>query len=401
MLQGDLDLALITSAEALATQRQYKKRGERAPYSFKPAEKRPFPWEAPMHPAEMAHEVFQAWLTFALFDNARRARLGTALDEYRAQIGEMMAPMTRVAARNPDAWFRVERAPAELVTVAPDNRMVGYPYTKYLVSIMDVDMAAALLLATHERADALGVPQDQRVYLRGWCDATDPTYVAEHPDLSRSPAMRAASEAALRSAGLTIDDVAYLDLYSCFASSLHFACDALGIAPNDQRGLTVTGGLPYHGGPGSGYLTHSIATMADRLRNDPGSAGMVSGVGMHMTKHVYGVYSSTPPENVAPPDQAAVQARLDATPTPAIVDEHDGDATVATYSVVHGRDGEPQWGVLVCDVGDGARAYARADDTAFLYAAEQSELVGATVQLTPSTASTAMGEARVNRAALR
>ena len=84
MLRGELDLALLTSAEALATQRQYKKRGERAPYSFKPDEKRPFPWEAPMHPSELAHEVFQAWLTFALFDNARRARLGFAVRRPRA-----------------------------------------------------------------------------------------------------------------------------------------------------------------------------------------------------------------------------------------------------------------------------------------------------------------------------
>ena len=84
MLAGELDLALITSAEALATQRAYKKRGERYPYSFQPAEKRPFPWESPPDPIEVAHEVFQAWLTFAVFDNARRARLGVGLDEYRA-----------------------------------------------------------------------------------------------------------------------------------------------------------------------------------------------------------------------------------------------------------------------------------------------------------------------------
>ena len=74
MLAGELDLALITSAEALATQRSYKKRGDRYPYSYKPAEKRPFPWESPPDPIEVAHEVFQAWLTFAVFDNARRAR---------------------------------------------------------------------------------------------------------------------------------------------------------------------------------------------------------------------------------------------------------------------------------------------------------------------------------------
>ncbi len=294
MLAGDVDLALITSAEALATQRAFKKRGDRYPYSFKPDEKRPFPWESPPHPVEVAHEVFQAWLTFAVFDNARRAARGEAFDEYRAGIGRMLAPMTEVAAANPNAWFRARRDAAEIVTRAPENRMVGYPYTKYMVAVMDVDMAAALVVATHERADALGVPPERRVYLRGWCFANDPVLVAEHPDLGRSPAMRAASTEALARAGVAIDDVAHLDLYSCFPSSLHFAADALSIAPTDARGLTVTGGLAYHGGPASGYLTHSIAAMVERLRADDGGVGLVSGVGMHMTKHVFGVYSGAP-----------------------------------------------------------------------------------------------------------
>ena len=290
IISGDHDLALVVGAEALATQRAYKKRGERYQYSFKPDDKRSFPWEAPFHPAEVAHDVFQAWLTFAIFDNARRGHLGVGLDEYRTQIGEMFSPMTKIAAANPNAWYPIERSVEDLVQARPDNRMVGYPYTKYMISVMDVDMAAGVLLASHERADALGVPLDRRVYVRGWCYSTDPIYVAEHDEPWRSPAMAAASGEAMRGAGVGIDDVAHLDLYSCFPSSVNFAKDALGLRDDDARPLTVTGGLPYHGGAGSDYMSHSIATMADVLRADAGSYGLVSGVGMHMTKHVYGVY---------------------------------------------------------------------------------------------------------------
>jgi acetyl-CoA C-acetyltransferase len=382
ILARESDLALVVGAEALATQRAYKKRGERASYSFKPEAKRPYPWEAPFAPSEVAHDLTQAWLTFAVFDNARRAHLEIPLPEYRIRLGRMLAPMTEVAAANPEAWFRVARNADEVIEPRPDNRMVGYPYTKYMVSIMDVDMAAALVLTSHERADALGVPPDRRVYLRGWCYATDQTYVAEHPDLWRSPAMRAASAEALRGAGVGVDDVAHLDLYSCFGSSLNFGRDALGIGDDDARPLTVTGGLPYHGGAGSNYMTHSIATMADVLRRDPGSYGLVSGVGMHMTKHVFGLYSSEP-GTVTPPDQVQVQEHLDATPPVPIVERHEGDATVAAYSVVHGRDGEPEWCVLVCDVPDG-RAYARLTDDHSLFEAEVTELVGATVHLSPT-----------------
>jgi acetyl-CoA C-acetyltransferase len=399
ILDGERDVVLVTSAEALATQRLAKRRGERVPYSFRPEERRPYPWEAPLHPAEVAHDVFQAWLTFAVFDNARRAHLGIGLDEYRREIGELMAPLTDIAARNPDAWFPIARTADEIATPTADNRMVGYPYTKYMVAIMDVDMAAALVITSHERADALGVPPDQRVYLRGWCYATDPVYVAEHREMWRSPAMAAASSEALRCAGSQIDDVAHLDLYSCFASSLHFARDALGIAPSDSRTLSVTGGLPYHGGPGSGYMTHSIVQMARELRADPGSTGMVSGVGMNMTKHAFGVYSNRPGP-VLRPDARRVQHALDADGTVGIADTWEGEADVAAYSVVHGRGGEPEWALLVCDVGDGRRTYARSTAPELLESAESEELVGRRVQLETVEAQLPTGAGHRNHADL-
>jgi acetyl-CoA C-acetyltransferase len=374
ILAGELDLALVVGAEALATQRKYRARGERYAYSFSPEEKRSFPWEAPFHQAEVAHDVFQAWLTFAIFDNARRAHLGVGLDDYRAQLGEQWHRFTQVAAANPQAWFPLERSASEIITPTATNRLVGYPYTKYMVSIMDVDMAAALVVASHEKADALGVPMDQRVYLRGWCYATDPIYVAEHPDMWESPAMAGASAEAMRSAGIGVDDIAHLDLYSCFGSSVNFARDALRIDDGDARDLTVTGGLPYHGGAGSDYLTHSIAQMVRVLREDPGSFGLCSGVGMHMTKHVYGLYSTTPGD-VAPPKP------VETVPAVPIVDAYAGDAEVAAYSVVHDRDAAPEWGLVVCDVPGGGRCYAKMLDADLLAAAEEEELVGQTLSL--------------------
>ncbi len=409
ILAGELDVVVVVSGEALATQKAVAKRGGEYVASFAPAEPRPFPWEAPFHPAEVAHEVFQAWLTFALFDNARRAHLGSPLDEYRHEIAGMLAPMTEVAAANPDAWFPVARTAADIETARPDNRMVGYPYTKYMISVMDVDMAAAVVVASETAADRLGVPVDRRVYLRSWCYATDPVYVAEHPDLWRSPAMREVFSAALAGARVGAGDVALLDLYSCFPSSLHFARDALGLAPGDTRPLTVTGGLPYHGGAASGYMTHSIAEMVRQLREQPDAHGLVTGVGMHMTKHVAAVYSGAPGPAV-PPDPG-VQARLDAAhPRRTIADGADGsaaadaagggevDATVAAYTVVHGADGAPLWGVAVCDLGGPGdrdrvpRVYARCEDPDLLGDAEAVELVGQWVTLRTDRTATRRGE---------
>jgi acetyl-CoA C-acetyltransferase len=378
---GDLDVALVVSGEALETIRQFKKAGERPQWSYRDPVKRPFPFEEPFHPSEVAHSVFQAWLTFAVFDIARRAHLGVAPATYRSELGRLLAPMTAVAEANPNAWFRQRHTPEDLIEPTPANRMVGYPYTKAMVAIMDVDMAAAVVMASEQAADSLGVPPDRRVYPKGFGYATDPVYVAEHDPLWASPAMARASAEAFTACGAGVDDVAHFDLYSCFGSSLNLAIDALGLSPADPRGLTVTGGLPFAGGPGSGYVLHGTAEMVGVLRADPGSLGMVSGVGMHMTKHAFGLYSTKPPANPAYlefPSGSQGQPVPNARP---IASSHNGEATIAAYTVVHERSGEPGWGLVVCDVPGGARAYGRVEDPAWLSDMETEEWVGTFVRV--------------------
>jgi len=379
ILSGRSDVVIVAGGEALDTRKRLKKEGRKPAWSYPPAEKRPMPFDEPFHPAEVAHQVFQAYLTFAVFDIARRAQLKLSPEEYRCGLGELLAPMTSVAATNPYAWFPSERTSNEIIDVTASNRMVAYPYTKNMTSMMDVDMAAAVIVASHEKANALGVPAERRVYLRGWCYARDPVYVAEREDLWRSVAMEEASREAMARAGVGIDDIAYLDLYSCFGSSVNFARDALGLADDDLRPLTVTGGLPYHGGAGNNYLTHSVVTMIEKLRADPAAYGMVSGVGMHLTDHVFGVYSGTPGP-VEPPDEAAVQARVAAGPLRAIRNTAVGPATVAAYSIVHNREG-PAWGLAVCDLPEGGRCYAQIRDFGLMGAMEQVEWVGRRVEL--------------------
>jgi acetyl-CoA C-acetyltransferase len=366
MADGGADLALVVGGEALATLRH---RPEPA-WSFPPAEPRPFPLT--LDRLEAAHGIYQAYLTFALLDTARRIHQGLPVDAYRAGLGELLAPLSSVAAAQPEhAWFPVAHSAEEIVRATPANRMVATPYTKLMTAVMDVDMAAGVLVATEARADSLGVPADRRVYLWGAGAAEAPEAMAARPDLWRSPAMASAATAALGS--LTVDDVAHLDLYSCFGASLDFARDALGIA--DDRTLTVTGGLPYHGGPGSNYATHALAAMVEVLREDPGARGLVTGVGMHMTSHAATVWSTTPPP--APPRPAA--ARPKALPPSDVVPVTagaEGPATVATFSTTYGREG-PEWTALICDLPDGSRSYARLDEPA----GAEDDLAGATVTL--------------------
>ena len=153
------------------------------------------------------------------------------------------------------------------------------------------------------------------MFLHGCADAHDHWYVSERNELHSSPAIRAASRQALDMAGKTLDEIELIDLYSCFASAVQIGCQEIGLAEDDPRGLTVTGGLPYFGGPGNNYVTHSISEMLRRLRARPGAFGLVTANGNYVTKHSFGVYSTAAPagpwRRQAP---SLLQARLDAVP---------------------------------------------------------------------------------------
>ncbi|MFI6597813.1 acetyl-CoA synthetase [Nonomuraea sp. NPDC050536] len=369
---GELDSALVAGAEALATKRYYRRRQEHAPWSH-PADPKPaYGWERPPHPSELAHELFLPVHTYAIMETARRAARGWSIEEEMADRGRMMAPMTEVAAANPYAWRRTARTPEELVT---GNRFVGWPYTRNTVAVIEVDQAAAVLLVSTELADRLGVPRDRRVYLRGWAYAEDTWEVAARPELGSSPAIGEAARNAFERAGLSLGDMGALDVYSCFAIALRQACDAIGLDPYDPRGLTVTGGLPYAGGPSSDYVLHSTATMAGLLPQQ-GGHGLVTAVGMHLTKHAYAVWSTEP--GGRPGDGTPV---FTAKPVE-IVPAYEGEAVVAGYTVAHGRDGAAQRGILVLDLPDRTRAYAHVTSQDLIVDAESRELVGQAVRVT-------------------
>lgn len=368
---GELDSALIAGAEALATRRAYRQAGEHVPWSHPADPKPPYGWERPPHPAELAHELFLPVHTYPIMETARRASLGMSINEEMVDRGRMMAPMTEVAAANPHAWRRTARTPEELVT---GNRFIGWPYTRNTVAVGEVDQAAAVVLVAAGLADRLGVPHDQRVYLRGWAYGEDTWEVAARPALGASQAIGRTAEAAFARAGLGLDDIHALDLYSCFAIALRQACDAIKLDPLDRRGLTVTGGLPYAGGPSSDYVLHSTATMAGLLRAQQGH-GLVTGVGMHLTKHTYAIWSTDPGGTLG--DAAPV---FTADPVK-IVALYDGPATVAGYTVTYGRDGAPEKGILVVDLPDGGRAHAHVLEAELLAEAMSRELVGRRVRL--------------------
>ncbi len=357
---GELKLALVVGAECVYSARRARTRGIDLGWSPRGT---PAPDMGDPRPgtseAEAKHGASIPTSVYPLFENALRAHYGRTIEDHQRALGELAARFSAVAASNPHAWFQEARSATEIATAGPGNRYIGFPYPKFMNAIMDVDQGAALLLTSVGEARRLGIAEDRWVYLWGCGEATDHWFITERVNYHSSPAIRAATSRALSMAGVAINEVAHIDLYSCFPSAVQIARDTLGIAPEDPRPLTVTGGLPYFGGPGNNYVTHSIAAMAEKLRSDRGSIGIVTGNGWYLTKHSAGVYSSGPPRGDwtrTPPKLD--QATVDAQPHPPFTDSPEGEATVETYTVLFDREGAPERGIVIGRLPDGARFIA-------------------------------------------
>ena len=306
----------------------------------------------------IAHHLRDVPSHYSAFDNARRARLGLDRTAYARQIGELLAPLSAVAAKNPHAAAPTERTPEELTTVTERNRLIVDQYPRFVIARDQVNQGAAILLMSVGEATRLGVPQSKWVFLRGHADLREKGML-DRVDLSTSRAADAAVRHALDLADIGLDDVATFDFYSCFPIAVLSLCDSLGLSPTDPRGLTVTGGLPFFGGAGNGYAFHAIAETVDRMRADPGTYGVVGATGGSMTKYSVGVYST----DAAPwtPDRSnSLQAELDAGPDVTVTVRADGPAEIETYTVLHGRKGKT--GIVIGRLGDGSRFLANTVD---------------------------------------
>jgi acetyl-CoA C-acetyltransferase len=389
--EGRTRLALIAGAEAMNSRRLARKTGARFDWPRGNPEAIVGEMRMGFSETEARHGATLPTRIYPLFENAIRAHLGESIEEHQRRLGALCERFSRTAASNPYAWFPEARRAEEITATGPDNRWICFPYPKLMNAIIEVDQAAALIVTGSETARELGIPEDRWVYLWGCGDANDKWYVSERVNYHSSPGIRAATERALGMAGINVNDIGAFDLYSCFPSAVQLALDALGLKPDDPRPLTVTGGLPYAGGPGNNYVGHSIATMAQRLRERPSEYGLVTGLGWFATKHSAGVYSARRPSRPwKRTDPALDQAKVEAMESPPFEEQPYGPAVVETYTVAFGREGEPEQGIVIGRLGDGTgpRFFANTPaDPAQLWAMTREEFVGrrGTVEPDPAT----------------
>jgi acetyl-CoA C-acetyltransferase len=384
---GRVDLVVLTGSEAWRTRMQARKAGSRHTWPVAPDDHPPviIGEELEMtHQAETAKGVYLPVQVYPMFDTAIRASMGRTPDEQVATIAELWSRFSQVAAGNPYAWLREPRSPEDIATVTPRNRIIGLPYRKVMNSNNDVDMGAALIMCSVERADALGIARDRWVFPQSGTDCHEHNFVSNRWTFSDTPAIRLGGQRALELAGVGIDDIAIVDLYSCFPSAVQLGAASLGLdalITGGDRQLTRTGGMAFAGGPWNNYVMHSIATVVAELRESPGERGLVWGNGGYVTKHAFGVYGTEPPPEGFRFEYP--QDEIDALPHRAVAEGDDatGRAEIEAYTVMFDRDGNAELAIATCLLDDGRRAWATSDHVDVTAALLEGEWVGRRVVL--------------------
>jgi acetyl-CoA C-acetyltransferase len=356
---GESRFVLFAGAEAMATARKIVKTTGEQPSWQEAASGDPSFLVEDVElstPHEQQHGLWLAPGFYAMSENARRHQLGHSVAEHQLGLGELFARFTEVAAKSPHAWYPVQRTAEEIATATDSNRYVAWPYTKYMNAMNQINQSAALLLTSVDQARKLGITDDKFIYLHG-CSDTKEKSILGRQNYYSSEAMRVMAEQVFANNGasgdLGIDDIEHIDFYSCFPSAVAMARDTFGLSVDDPRQLTITGGLPFHGGAGNNYVMNSIAAMVEKVRADKGSYGLVTANGGYFSKHAAGIYSTNPVEgDWSRTDPASYQKVLDDAPDMLFTESPNGDATIETYTVLYGRDNQPRQGVVIGRLGE-------------------------------------------------
>ncbi len=331
-------------------------------------------------PYEARYYLDQPAFAYPLFENALRHHLGMSIDEHRRMLKQYFRALAGIAEKNSLAWFngQGDLLPLDVTKVMDQNRMIGFPYTKLMNPVPFVNQAAALIMTDTATALRLSIPEEKWVYPHGGAEAEDQWYLSDRINYYSSPAIKETVGTSLKMAGVRVSDIDFFDLYSCYPCAVIIAALSIGLPLKEWSKMSITGGLPYFGGPGNNYTMHAIAHAVERIRKKPDQMGLITGNGWFLTKHSAGIYSGRPPKaSWKRPPMEVLQHKIDAMDHPVFAREPNGKATIETYTVVHGPKIGERFPVIFARLDSGERCLATALDTQrSIEMFEQAECIG-------------------------
>src|SRR6266850_1712793 len=345
--RGECSVAAVCGAEAQSTATKAERAKVDLPWTpfahDVPEPKRGAAFQKPM---AVTLGVFRPITVYPLYESATSAHWGQTPREALAESGELWSTYSSVASENPNSWLKKRFAPHEITTPTPENRLIAWPYTKLMVANPTVNMGGAILMTSLAKARAAGIAEDRLVHVWGGASAEEPRDYLVRDQFFQSHPQNAVLEAVMDLVGGDGKKFDALELYSCFPCVPKMARRTLGLGADVQP--TVTGGLTFFGAPLNTYMTHAACAMVRKLRNGA-KLGLLYGQGGFVTKQ-HALAQDTSVQTEADRHRGAV---------PDFVTEAGGKGSVESFTVIYGRGGDVEHGVVMLRTPDNARALAR------------------------------------------
>lgn len=379
---GEIRCALVVGGEAKYRQQQAQRQG--VPLHDTPQVTAPDTVWSPQADltldAEMQAGLLMPVGFYALLESALCAARGDSVLSHRQRIAAIYERMSAVAAENPCAWSRERVAAADICHASEKNRLLAFPYTRRHSSEWNVDQACALLLCSESCANEWQVPHTQRIYPLVSSESNAMSCLAQRPSLAESPGARLTLEAALQHTGLLREHLDWLDLYSCFPSAVQLFAAAVGVDPL-QRDITVTGGMPFAGGPLNNYVLQATCRMASLLRTETGMRriGAISSVSGMFTKQAWGLWSNQAGEQDFAWLDVSTQVAQQ-TPVCEVLTTYEGLAQVVACTVLC-EGGVPVRAIVLANTPNQARVVAWSEAAAVLSSLQETEWCGKMVRI--------------------
>jgi len=385
---GEQHLGVITGGEA-------KFRELRAGITGRPVANTEQPEGTP--PPDVHHTSSDPWASdlearaglsspvelFAIIESALRCQQGVDVEEHRDRIAQLYSRFSEVAARNPHAWRREPVSPRAIRDPSPRNAMLAFPYTKRHSSQWNVNQAVAIFVCSVARAARLGLKRDGWIFPLAAAQSKHVVPLAQQRLLHTHPGTVLSGERALALAGVSARDVDAAELYSCFPAAIQSFARDLKVA--ETCPWTVTGAMPFAGGPYNSFSLEGVARMVEVLREGEGNdgserrIGLVSNLSGIFGKQACALFSNLP--NADGYRYEDITAAVAACDLPLALDgDYVGPATVVGYTVVF-VGGVPSHGIAICDTPAGRRTVVRSEDRPLLESMTREEFCGRVVQV--------------------
>ncbi len=312
---------------------------------------------------------------YATMETAIRKNDGEGIEEHQNNIALMYEEFSKIASENKDGWLNHPYAKEDILETSKKNKMLAYPYNKLHCTSWNVNQSAAIIICSEELANELEIDNKKRVYPISSSENNHMIAIQQRPKLYESLGMTYAANSINKMIErLDIKLDAY-DLYSCFPAAIKMFKKSMGL--DSEIPKTVTGSMPYAGGPLNSFVIHSTVKMIQKIRALEVKYGLITGVSGMMTKQSFCIWGKEYKEHFIF-DDVTERAKLDESPIE-LSNISEGKGEIIGYTIIEGSENAAK-AVLYLDDEKKHRKVVSSMDKNFINLLTEEEWVGKTLR---------------------